>query len=271
MQVRGPSHDLDQRPRDRPVRLREIAVRRRRRRAARSTSRVFTFSSSSTVNVVPLSPHVPTTRPSTSARRPEQPVGRHDLVRPDDGRATPTEQQRIERAEQPRRRQSRGLSRLARSTRPSATSDELRPDALDTGARVAERQPGPLREVARVGRTVAGEIPAREPRRARPVASSGSGAVAEPVGRPRRTRARRRASGRARSSPRSDAASSTCTSAWPAVGTPRGVEAARSSRAGLRPVRRTASVTTSTPRSACASLTPSWRSRRRLPRRSAAS
>ena len=57
---------------------------------------------------------------------------------------------------------------------------------------------------------------------------------------------------------------STCTSACPAVGTR---QASRRSRSWtMRRARATtASATISTPRSACRSLTPSWRSRRRLP------
>ncbi len=57
------------------------------------------------------------------------------------------------------------------------------------------------------------------------------------------------------------AANSTCTSAWRAVGTPASSSRARSS-SRVRGPSATASITTCTPRAACASSTPSWRNRR---------
>ena len=211
-------------------------------------------------------PHVATTRPSTSATGRKMPL----LVT-----TPPCDPTNGSRDAHPCSSGSNGPSNRGDGNGAAlVTVDEdhvlvvegldLVGDRTERAPRIPERDAGPLREVTRRCRTVTREVAASEPRE-RVVAIERERARARASPTPRRTRDARRPSARERraraGSPRTGGARVPA----PRSGCRPRRAAARSCSRVCGPSDVTASPMTSTPRTACASLTPSCARRRRFP------
>ena len=178
------------------------------------------------------------------------------------GARPPAEEQRFERTQESTRRPPGGPPTVATQLDAALGSfDQLGRDGAQTGAGIAQREAGPLRQVTIVGGPVPGEVTTGEPGErllpgdgvdtAEPVAREdvGLGAADEGPGTTWPSRLAR---------------TKRWTSAWPAVRTPTASNRSRSCSRVKAPSRPSASTMVLTPRVAARSSTPSCWSRRAL-------